>query len=419
MLEEVALNNKNWKSYKLEGITEFKNGLNFQKKQKGDKGILIVDVLNMYGNNIYVDMDKFYRVKFEKDISSDHLLKKGDILFVRSSLKREGIGWASLFNGFSEPVSFCGFIIRARIDEAICLPEYLIYFLRSQRTRANIVAFAGQVAISNVTQAMIGKLKIPLPPLPEQKKIAEILSTVDLAIENVDRGIIKIERIKKTLTCNLFTYGLRNKGTKTLKIGKIPKEWKISLLYEIAKVRYGLGQPPLKKDKGIPMIRATNIKEGKIFFKDLLFIDPKDIPDSRNPFLKENDIIVVRSGAYTGDVAHITQEWKGSVAGYDLIITPSENINPKYLSLFLLSNKIQKRYFGTLKERSAQPHLNSHQLEMTPIVYPTLVEQKQVAEIITAIEQKQELLEKRKLGLLKLKKGLMNDLLTGDRRVRL
>lgn len=299
------------------------------------------------------------------------------------------------------------------------ISDFLIYTLHSKKFINYAVATTTGTNHPRTSWKAISNFMVLLPPLPEQKKIAEILSTVDQAIEDVDRGIIKIEKIKKTLTFNLFTYGLRNKGTKTLKIGRIPKDWKISSLFEIAKVRYGLGQPPLKKEKGIPMIRATNIKEGKIFLKNLLFIDPRDIPDSRNPYLKENDIIVVRSGAYTGDVAYITQEWEGSVAGYDLIITPSENINPKYLSLFLLSNKIQKRYFGTIKERSAQPHLNSHQLEMTPIVYPTLVEQNKVAEIISATDQKMELLQAKKEKLTSIKKGLMYDLLTGQKRLRL
>lgn len=366
-------------------------------------------------NSLYVN----YEIRFLEDIKSLTYCECGDLLLpkITPSLEngKQGIVPLNIPNKFAFATTEVYPIQCIGIDTFFCF-----YILKYPKIRNILInSMIGTTGRQRVPKEAVRKLMIPLPPLPEQKKIAEVLSTVDQAIEDVDRGIIKIEKIKKTLTFNLFTYGLRNKGTKTLKIGRIPKDWKISSLFEIAKVRYGLGQPPLKKEKGIPMIRATNIKKGKIFLKNLLFIDPRDIPDSRNPYLKENDIIVVRSGAYTGDVAYITQEWEGSVAGYDLIITPSENINPKYLSLFLLSNKIQKRYFGTLKERSAQPHLNSHQLEMTPIVYPSLVEQKKVAEIISATEQKKELLEKRKLRFLKLKKGLMNDLLTGQKRVRL
>lgn len=69
------------------------------------------------------------------------------------------------------------------------------------------------------------------------------------------------------------------------------------------------------------MIRATNINSGKIFEKDVLMIDITKIPTTREVFLTEGDIIVVRSGAYTGDVGLVTKKWEGSVAGYDLIVS--------------------------------------------------------------------------------------------------
>ncbi len=380
----------NWNNIKLEKIIklEYGKGLPAKKRKIGEFPVV--------GSNGIVGCH------------NQALVKGPNIVLGRKGT----IGSVTLINKDFWPIDTTYYL--SFLTEDIDL-KWIYYALK----KLNLSKLKLSDVVPGLKRDLVYLQKIQIPPLPEQKKIAEILSTVDQAIADVDRGIIKIEKIKKTLTFNLFTYGLRDKGTKTLKIGRIPKDWKISSLSEIAKVRYGLGQPPPKKEKGIPMIRATNIKEGKIFLKNLLFIDPRDIPDSRNPYLKENDIIVVRSGAYTGDVAYVTQEWEGSVAGYDLIITPSKNINPKYLSLFLLSNKIQKRYFGTIKERSAQPHLNSHQLEMTPIVYPTLVEQKKIAEIISATEQKKELLEKRKSRLLKLRKGLMNDLLTGQKKVRL
>jgi len=407
-----------WKLLKLEDVSmeiyRYPSYYNIEYKDHGIKEIrggLIKDNGELERNpSKYRKISIVTSNRFPKTI-----LKEGDfVLSVRGT-----IGKIAIVRKSEKGSNITANLMRISLDKKRCNPDFYKYILLSRNFQKKLNLASSFTTIKTIQANRLKSLEIPLPPLPEQKKIAEILSTVDLAIEDVDRGIIKIEKIKKTLTFNLFTYGLRNKGTKTLKIGRIPKDWKISSLSEIAKVRYGLGQPPPKKEKGIPMIRATNIKEGKIFLKNLLFIDPRDIPDSRNPYLKENDIIVVRSGAYTGDVAYITQEWEGSVAGYDLIITPSENINPKYLSLFLLSNKIQKRYFGTIKERSAQPHLNSHQLEMTPIVYPTLVEQNKVAEIISATDQKMELLQAKKEKLTSIKKGFMYDLLTGQKRVRL
>ena len=138
-------------------------------------------------------------------------LRKGDILFVRSSLKREGTGWASLFNGWNEPVTFCGFIIRARLKNKKIFPEFLTYFLRSDFARRGLVASSGQVAITNITQDVLKILRFPLPPFDEQKRIAKILSIVDRKIEIERKEKEKLERIKQGLMDLLLTGKIRVK----------------------------------------------------------------------------------------------------------------------------------------------------------------------------------------------------------------
>ncbi len=196
---------REWEVGKLGENADFKNGLNFKKEQKGKKGVLTVDVLNMYGENIYLNFDHLYRIDAPLNNNSEYLLKKGDILFVRSSLKREGAGWVSLFNDWNEPTTFCGFIIRARLNNPNILPEFLVYFLRSDKARSKLIGGSGQVAVTNITQVTIRLLNIPLPPLPEQQKISEILSTVDKKLELLRKKKESFERIKKGLMSDLLT----------------------------------------------------------------------------------------------------------------------------------------------------------------------------------------------------------------------
>jgi type I restriction enzyme S subunit len=141
----------------------------------------------------------------------EYLLKKGDILFVRSSLKREGVGWVSLFNEWNEPVTFCGFIIRARLKTTIILPEFLTYFLRSDTSRNRLIASSGQVAVTNVTQELLKILRIPLPPLEEQKEIVQILSIIDKKLEFERKERARLERIKRGLMDLLLTGKIRVK----------------------------------------------------------------------------------------------------------------------------------------------------------------------------------------------------------------
>lgn len=79
---------------------------------------------------------------------------------------------------------------------------------------------------------------------------------------------------------------------------------------------------------------------------------------------------MVRSGAYTGDVTQVTDKWAGSVAGYDLVITPAAGWSGEFIEQFLLTPFVQRTYFDSQKGRAGQPHLNSTQLEATPAFNP-------------------------------------------------
>ncbi len=196
---------KEWKVVKLGEVVNLKNGINFDREQKSNKGILTVDVLNMYGAGIEIDFSNLYRIEVPLENYSDFLLKKGDILIVRSSLKREGAGWVSLFNGLKEPITFCGFIIRARLTQSSILPEFLTYYLRCDIARNRLIASAGQVAITNISQEMIKILQVPVPSLSEQQKIITILIEIDKRLHLLKNKRQHFEKIKQQLMNDLLT----------------------------------------------------------------------------------------------------------------------------------------------------------------------------------------------------------------------
>ncbi len=204
---EIGLVPEEWEVVRLGDVAKFKNGINFTKDQKGKSGILTIDVLNMYSEGIYANLMNLYRV--DKAIEEDYILKTGDILLVRSSLKREGVGWASLFSEIQEPVTFCGFIIRARAKSNDVYPEFLTDYLRTETARENLIASSGKVAITNINQGMLGKIPIPLPPLPEQQKIASILSAIDQKIQAEENKKKALEDLFKTLLNDLMTAKIR------------------------------------------------------------------------------------------------------------------------------------------------------------------------------------------------------------------
>jgi type I restriction enzyme S subunit len=279
--------------------------------------------------------------------SSTNIVPEGSIALVT----RTGVGKIAVAQqdvAISQDIT--GIVLKNGIDA-----DYVIAAIRN---KMEVLLSAQRGAtIKGITRNDIADLVLPLPPLSEQRRIVEILNQAKWLRQLRAEADKKAERIIPALFVRMFGDPATN-----------PKGWKLKTLEQAgATVRYGLGQPPSKLNNGTPLIRATNINRGLITSKDLLYVNPESIPKSRNAFLSIGEVLVVRSGAYTGDVAQVTKEWEGSVAGYDLIITPGDELNSEFIAAYLLSGFIQNGYFKSHKTRAGQPHLNANQLLNTPI----------------------------------------------------
>ncbi len=240
--------------------------------------------------------------------------------------------------------------------------------------------------------AFIGSLRVVRPPRSEQSAIVRFLDHVDQRIQRYIRAkekmIALLEEQKQAIIHQAVTGQIdvrtgqpypayKDSGMEWL--GQVPEHWQMPRVRSVCRVRYGLGQPPRESANGLPLIRATNVSRGKILEKDLLYVDPAEIPPGREAELNAGEIIVVRSGAYTADSAIIPKSYAGSIAGYDMVLTAVDAL-PEFVAAALLSSYLRDDQLIVESTRSAQPHLNAEELGSATLLLPPLAEQRAIAD---------------------------------------
>lgn len=388
-----------WQLSSIGLIGKYINGMAIKPEQWKKSGVPIIRIQNLTD-----ELSPFNY--FDEGFDKEHEINDGDIL----------ISWSATLGVFRWKRGKA--VLNQHIFKAIPnidIDKDFFYFALVQQVEQMKKMIHG-TTMKHITKQPFLDTSVPLPPLTEQQKIAYILSKLDELIKKTDKIIEQTQILKKGLMQRLLTNGIGHTNFKKIKTEEIPKEWDCVKLVDIAKVRYGLSQPPKLAEKGVPLIRATNIKRGKIIQKDMLLVDSRGI--NKDVTLRNGDIIVVRSGAYTGDVGYIDEQYDGSLAGYDLIVTPSNKIDSIFLLQVLLSPRIQN-YFSQLKDRVAQSHLNSKQLEQAIIYLPVIKEQKVISSFIVNLDKIIQTNISLKSKNESLKKGLMQQLLTGRIRVKI
>ncbi len=287
---------------------------------------------------------------------------------------------------------------------------YVLNLLKSNIIINQFLKLSNGGVQSFIALGMIRKLKIPLPPIEEQKKIADILSTVDKKIAFVEENINATEELKKALMQKLLTEGIGHTEFKDSELGRIPQSWEVVKFKEITKVRQGLQIPISKRKKE----KCENCYE----YITIQFIkNNKEVEYIENPqktvICTENDILMTR----TGNTGIVVTNAKGVFHNNFFLIDFDRNeISKEYLVYYLNSNSIQKEILLRAGATTI-PDLNHGDFYSIKFISPPLEEQKQIAEILSTVDNKLENLKEKKQSFEELKKGLMQKLLTGEVRV--
>ncbi|WP_148883370.1 restriction endonuclease subunit S [Thermococcus aciditolerans] len=426
-LKEVELNGrkveipKEWEVVKVDNIiTEAKPG--FASGKRDENGIIQLRMNNITTDGRVV-LDQYLKVPIPKNKNiNDYLLKPGDVLFNNTN-SVDLLGKSAVFRGECEFCTYSNHITRLRVKEGVTIPEWLVYnFIRLWQMQ-----YFKQIAIRHVGQAGIRKtdllnIKLPLPPLEEQKKIAEVLRTIDEAIQAVDESIAKMERLKRETMERLLTRGINHTRFKTVELNgrkvEIPEEWEVVELGEIGKLQYGYTASAMEEDTGVKFLRITDIAEsGRILWERVPYceISPEDYKKYK---LQRGDIVFARIGATAGKAGFVDKDVDGVFASYLIRLRITrDTADPLFVFYFTQS----PLYWDTaLRIRDAQlkKGINSTMLSGIQIPLPPLPEQKQIAEILRTIDEAIEAKRAKREKLERMKKAVMEKLLTGEIRVR-
>lgn len=188
-------------------LLDFKNGINFEKDERADEGTLTLDVMNMFSVDMTPTYDGAYRIN--KPVPSELLLRSGDILFVRSSVKQEGIGWTSLADGFGENTTFCGFIIRGRPKRDDVVSRYVVGVLRAPRFRRWLIQHSTRSALTNINQKTIASVEIPMPGRQQQLALVDQYELLADAATNSNAALTTLEKLRADLATDLLSGHVR------------------------------------------------------------------------------------------------------------------------------------------------------------------------------------------------------------------
>lgn len=288
----------------------------------------------------------------------------------------------------------------------------------------NIVPFIKGGTRSKLNQAELRQIPIPLPPLHEQKNIAEILTTVDDAIEETDKIIEKTKELKKGLMQELLTRGIGHKKFKKTEIGKMPEEWNVVKLKDLYKAPIrdfgSFSTTKLVKyvESGIPFIRSENFKDGRFISEYLMYITDNVHKMLTKSVITKGILMFTKIGnighadIYNGSLGECNSN--ATIAKIDI---DEENALSVYIR-WVLNSKIASNQYET-KIISTPPRINLGEISNLKIPLPKKNEQRKIIAILDDLEVMLLEEENKRIQLETLKKSLMQVLLTGRVRVKL
>lgn len=378
-----------------------------------EDGVPFLSAQNVKNGKLNLDKYKCISNELHEKLTKNTKPQKNDILMTRVG----NVGDAAIVDidwEFSVYVSLTHIRMKEGYDS-----QFFTQLLNSSfiKRRSLQTQYKGG-GVANLNVKVVEEFDMPIPPLKEQQKIVEILSSVDAAIKKTEQVIAKTEEVKKGLMQQLLTKGIGHTEFKQTEIGEIPLEWEVVSIESFSTVIRGASPRP----KGDPRYYGGNVPRlmGADVTRDKKYVTPKI------DFLTEEGAKLSRQMS-KGDFVIVCS---GTV-GLPAILAIDACIHDGFLALKDINPKVSKEYlyyiFTQLRQQldSKATHggvftnLTTQIVKEFKIALPSIDEQENISNILKGIDDKIDLEQKHMDKLSDIKKGLMQQLLTGKTRVKI
>lgn len=411
-----------WKISRVSDVADFIRGVSWRKADEvpSGEGLLVISIPNI--KNGWIDYESEFNHYLGKDVSEEKHLDIGDIVFVGSSGSVHNIGRNAQITSLpSGHVAFASFTFKA-VPKLDSVDKEFFYFL----VNSDIVPFsrfckrAADGKFNFQLRDFVSHLKIPIPPLSEQRKIARILSTTRRAIEAQEQIIQTTTELKKALMHKLFTEGTRGEPRKETEIGPIPGNWEVCSIGDA----YSFTKKPRtltlnKHGKYIPFFRMEQIPNGKIYVSEFTKKPVNTL--GSGTYVENGDMVIAKitPSFENGKQAIVNIETDFAYATTEVIplrgiAGESDNF---FLFFYLLKPDVRSRLAGEMEGSTGRQRLSKSVLGNRLFPKPPLEEQKEIARIFLTIQQKIEAAESYREALQCLFHSLLHRLMAAEIRV--
>jgi type I restriction enzyme S subunit len=257
---------------------------------------------------------------------------------------------------------------------------YLAYFLQQNKMIDKVNSQATGANLPRVNARILGNLSIPLPSLPEQRRIAEVLDQAEALRAKRCAALAQLDTLTQAIFLEMFGDPVIN-----------PKGWEVVRLGDHVK-KIGSGATPTGgesayKASGISLIRSMNVRDGVFKYKDLAFIDEIQAAKLSNVQVEEDDVLLNITGASVARVCRAPKAvLPACVNQHVSIIRPKSNLNKIFLEQLLLTSRMKRKLLKIGGSGATREAITKAQIEELDVICPPCFTQNKFAHRVSAVE---------------------------------